>query len=172
MWSKVIICGCICCHHYIVLESLNSDSAFFSLCWLVRTHRHCHHSLPALFASSSHISHTSFHLLQSILPFLHLSRSSHSSQHHMMCHHSPRESYSLSEWEHNRPSFAFNSQNDNTLHVHMAEYVLCVCVSDSASDTSVASWMNMDRCAHWSRTARVCGDFDINEIVTKITLSN
>ena len=42
-----------------------------------------------------------------------------------MCHHSPRESYSLSEWDHNRPSFAFNSQSDNTLHVHMGE---CVCV--------------------------------------------
>ena len=45
---------------------------------------------------------------------------------HMMCNHSPRESYSLCEWDHNRPSFAFNSQSDNTLHVHMC---VCVCVS-------------------------------------------
>lgn len=47
-----------------------------------------------------------------------------------------------------------------------------VCVSLSASDTSVAAWMSMDRCAQWSRTAWACWDLDINEIVTKLTLSN
>lgn len=44
----------------------------------------------------------------------------------MMCNHSPRESYSLCEWDHNRPSFAFNSQSDNTLHVHMGWVCACV----------------------------------------------
>lgn len=73
-----------------------------------------------------------------------------------MCHHSPRESYSLSEWDHNRPSFAFNSQSDNSLHVHMGESVcVCVCAQESFLRLTppLAAWMSMDRCAHWSRTA-------------------
>jgi len=43
--------------------------------------------------------------------------------HYMMCHHSHQESYSLSEWDHNRSSFTFNSQSDNILHVHMGKCV-------------------------------------------------
>ena len=60
---------------------------------------------------------------------------------HMMCNHSPRESYSLCEWDHNRPSFAFNSQSDNTLHVHMCVCVcVCVCVFSRLTPRWLHGW--------------------------------
>lgn len=49
---------------------------------------------------------------------------------------------------------------------------LNACASLAASDTSVALWMSVDRCARWSRTAGERGDLDINEMVTKLALAN
>lgn len=85
------------------------------------THRHHYNSLPTPstpLLTPSHLFPSPFSQFSSPL---HSSGSFHTSQHHPLCHQSPPEGRSPSEWDHNRSSFAFNSQSDNRPHVRTAE---------------------------------------------------